>query len=46
MPLRVNKIAAILIVRIGYNAPSIYRCGTAEWQPVRQQPLASVPIAT
>jgi hypothetical protein len=34
MPLRVNKIGAILAVRIGYTILAIYRCGTAEWQPV------------
>ena len=37
MPLRVNKIGAILAVRIGYTILAIYRCGTAEWQPVGWQ---------
>jgi hypothetical protein len=40
MPLRVNKIGAILAVRIGYNALAIYQCGTAEWQSVGRLSVA------
>jgi hypothetical protein len=33
-PLRVDKIAAILRVRISYKVISIYQGGAAEWQAV------------
>jgi hypothetical protein len=38
-PLRVDKIGAILRVRIGENAFSIYRRGAAEWQVVGRRPI-------
>ena len=33
MPLRIDKIGAILTVRIGYNALAIERCSTVNGNP-------------
>jgi hypothetical protein len=38
MPLRGDKIGAILMVGNGYNAIPFYQRGTAEWQLVRRAP--------
>jgi hypothetical protein len=37
-PLRVDKIGAILRVRISYNVISIHRCGAADGQAVGRRP--------
>jgi hypothetical protein len=33
MPQHGDKIGALLVARIGYNALALYRCDTPEWQP-------------